>query len=74
MEGKQVEVAKFLIERGVDLNAETIEDQLSPLYIAKLLLGESHPITELLIEAGAEDVEVYVDSDENDEDSSMEYV
>ena len=72
MEEDQLEMVKFLIERGADVNAETIEDQFTPINIAKMTLSESNPIIEFLIQAGAEDNDVYVDQDGSEEGEEEE--
>ena len=68
MEEDQLEVVKFLIERGADINAVTFDDELSPINIAKMVLGDPHPITELLLKAGAKDTDIYVDREAGEEE------
>ncbi len=48
-----MDVVKFLVESGVDVNAQT-KDELSPLGIANGRWGETHKITEYLKGIGAE--------------------
>lgn len=64
--GEQLDIVKFLVERGADLNFRTSDGTgPSPLNIAVLELGEDHPITKLLIELGAEEGD-YEPSDEDE--------
>lgn len=72
VEGDQLEMVKFLIERGADVNAETIEEEWSPIFIAKVALGASHPITDLLLKAGAKDIDVNPDDYDDDDEEEDE--
>ena len=72
MDDEQLEMVKFLIERGADVNAETLQDELTPLNIAKIAFDEPHPIIDLLTKAGAVDNGIYVEVDEDDEEDDDE--
>mmetsp|Transcript_9987 Transcript_9987/g.20822 ORF Transcript_9987/g.20822 Transcript_9987/m.20822 type:complete len:496 (+) Transcript_9987:103-1590(+) len=61
-----LDVVKFLVESGVDVNAQT-EGELSPLGIANGRWGETHKITEYLKGIGAEAHGTYDFDDEGKE-------
>ena len=61
-----MDVVKFLVESGVDVNAQT-EGELSPLGIANGRWGETHKITEYLKGIGAEAHGTYDFDDEGKE-------
>ena len=63
-----LDVVKYLVENGVDINALTSGDQ-SPLTIANGSLGPKHKVTKYLIKLGAE-AHGYFDSPEDDEEEA----
>lgn len=67
----RVEVVKYLVEKDVDINTRTHEGVgQSPLNIAKYYLGFEHPIYNLLLDLGAEDIEADEYDGESDEEET----
>jgi hypothetical protein len=69
-----LDVLKFLIDQGVDMNARTFEGEgPSPLNIAKYDHGLEHPVSMLLVSLGAEDHEdEWYDWEEEEEEGEEE--
>lgn len=51
-----MDVVKFLVENGADVNAKTGEGGGTPLYLAKSYLDEDNPIIAFLESMGALEV------------------